>query len=188
MKNLNKTILYSFCAALFLLTCSFLLIPSKNTSGYNKPKPKDGDGSGSSRTNAYVPSYTLGFSSPNTAHFQDSQCTSCSGITNNVLGDSFHSGNEKWIKIVPADNGYLTITGGTSTFDSVFYLTDASGNVITSGDDGWGSGYGTHNYLQPRVQYFVNAGITYYLAVDGTDKYGSPKNGSVLADFLLTSF
>jgi hypothetical protein len=68
-------------------------------------------------------------------------------------------------------------------------LLDASKNLITSADDGYGSGgTGTggilYQYMQPQIQYYATAG-TYYLVVDGTDKVGLATSGTVDVDFSL---
>ena len=192
MKNLNRTIerasmpklnavtpvnrkfIYSLCAALLLLTGTL--------------STKAQCGSGTNRTTDYhcLP-YTLGFSGSNSAYFQDSACTSCSPLTN-TAGDAIHSGSDEWIRIDIADAGYLSIIGGTSDFDSVFYLYDDSENLITSADDGYGASGQTHWWepLQPGITYIsVAANSTYYLRVDGTDKYGEAKSGTVGISYWL---
>jgi hypothetical protein len=145
-------------------------------------------GTGASQSDPYILPYTLGFSSPDTAYFQDSQCTMCSPFVNNY-GDYNNSGNDKYIQLNVADDGYLQIQGGTSDFDSVFYLFDSNWNLITSGDDGAGSGFtvnGTNYlYMQPDIQYYATAG-TYYLIIDGTNKVGMTTSGTVNAYFWLT--
>lgn len=183
MKNLNRTIqkatmptqspvtlvnrkfLYSICAALLLLTCSL--------------STKAQCGSGTSRTDYRCLDYVLGFTGSSLTYFEESACTSCSPLTN-TEGDAIHSGSDKYIKIEVADDGYVTIYGGTSDFDSVFYLYDSSWNLITSADDGTGSSGSVVWWLplQPQIQFYAYAG-TYYLRVDGTDKYGEAKSGTV---------
>ena len=169
--SVNRQFLYSLCAALFLLTCS---LSTKAQSGLDS-------------THTYVLP-TFGFSGSNITFLEDSQCTSCSPFTNNY-GSSLHSGSDKWIQINVADDGYLTIQGGTANFDSVFYLFDSNWNLITSADDGYGSGgTGTggvlYQYMQPQIQYYATAG-TYYLIVDGTDKVGLATSGTVDVEFFL---
>jgi hypothetical protein len=188
MKNLNRTIekaampnpvisvnrkfLYSLCAALFLLTCSLS----------TKAQVSNGYGSGT-KTDPWVMN-TLSFS--DTTAIYDSACTACSPLINDD-GDANHSGPDKWIKIRLADNAYLSIGGGTSEFDSVFRLYDENLNLITSADDGYGStGMVVWQLmLQPQIQYYADAG-TYYLVVDGTDKYGEATSGTVSLAFWIT--
>ncbi|MDB5001906.1 MAG: hypothetical protein JWQ34_131 [Mucilaginibacter sp.] len=168
--SVNRKFLYSLCAALFLLTCSL------------STKAQDG-------TQADPDTVTLGFE-----HKDLTACTSCSPLINNY-GDATHSGTDRWIKITLIDDGYLTINGGTSDFDSVFYLLGSDeSTLLTSGDDGAGSGDNNdHIHLQPLMQYYASAG-TYYLVVDGTDKYiGYPSSwtstsGTVGIYLALTHF
>ncbi|MES2377542.1 MAG: hypothetical protein V4553_13240 [Bacteroidota bacterium] len=150
--SVNRKFIYSLCAALFLLTCSL------------STKAQDGTQSDPD-TLTFGHNYTTYQNHKNT-----SACTSCSPVINDY-GDAIHSGPNRWIKITLIDDGYLTILGGTSDFDSVFYLFDCSKSLITSGDDGEGSGdNNSHYFLQPSIQYYASAG-TYYLVVDATDKY-----------------
>jgi hypothetical protein len=153
--SVNSKFLYSLCAALFLLTCSL------------STKAQNGTGTSDLAT---LP-YTLGFGTGQSRSFSSSQCTSCYPLTNNH-GDPYHSGKDKWIRVDVGSNGYLSILGGTADFDSVFSLYDLSGNLIAYDDDGTGSGDNIgHNALQPWISYqYVTAG-TYYLIIDGTDKY-----------------
>jgi hypothetical protein len=114
-------------------------------------------------------------------NFKDaSACTLCSPVINDY-GDATHSGPNRYIKITLVNDGYLTIYGGTSDFDSVFYLfAGDQTTLLASGDDGHGSpgfGYGP-DPLQPGIETFLGSG-TYYLIVDGTDKYGQATSGTV---------
>jgi hypothetical protein len=167
--SVNRKFLYSLCAALFLLTCSL------------STKAQDG-------TYAHPDTLTFGYDyTQYQNHKQTSACTSCSPLINDY-GDATHSGTDRWIKITLIDDGYLTIHGGTSDFDSVFYLLGSDeSSLLTSGDDGDGSGYNGYNYLQPVMQYYASAG-TYYLVVDGTDKYGWATSGDVEINITLTHF
>ena len=165
VKLVSRLFLSSLCAALLLLTCSL------------STKAQTGTGP----TDLYILPYTLGFGAGQSTYFYDPQCTSCSPHVNNY-GDPYTSGSDKWIQIDVADDGYLGIRGGTSDFDSVFYLFDSSWNLITSADDGHGSGapYG----LQPLIETYVNTG-TYYLIIDGTNKSSQPTSGSMSVEFTL---
>jgi|GEM_PF-5634282 hypothetical protein len=174
--SVNRKFLYSLCAALFLLTCSLSTKAQRYYIG----------------TQADPDTLTFGYDyTQYQNHKQTSACTSCSPLTDAYEpnpANPGHSGTDKWIEITLKDDGYLTIHGGTSDFDSVFYLFDSSMNPITSGDDGDGSGDNNgHNFLQPVIQYYASAG-TYYLIVDGTDKYGWATSGSVGIDITLTHF
>jgi hypothetical protein len=183
MKNLNSTIqkvampkpspvtlvsrklIYSLCAVLLLLTCSL--------------STKAQCGSGTGQTDTRCLPDTLGFTGTYKTYFEESACTSCSPLTN-TYGDAIHSGSDKYIKLVVADYGYVTIYGGTSDFDSVFELFDSSWSSMTSADDGHGSSGSVVWWLplQPQIQFYASPG-TYYLIVDGTDKYGEAKSGTV---------
>ncbi|MGF7082052.1 hypothetical protein [Mucilaginibacter sp. UYCu711] len=174
MKNLNRTIqratipklnrkfLYSLCAALFLLSCSL------------STKAQDG-------TISNPDTVVLGLNHiSNQNEKYTSACTSCSPVTNDY-GDATHSGPNRYIKITIVNDGYLSIYGGTSDFDSVFYLFAADQTTLLAfGDDGYGSpgfGYGP-DPLQAGIDTFLGSG-TYYLIVDGTDKYGQATSGTV---------
>jgi hypothetical protein len=139
------------------------------------------NGTGRDSTDLYVLPYTLGFGAGQYTYFQNAACTLCSPLTNNY---SSSPGADKWIKITVANNGDLEIRGGTSNYDSVFYLFDCNWNLITSADDGHGSGGPIG--LQPRIQTYVTAG-TYHLIVDGSSKSGSswPASGSVNIQYYL---
>jgi hypothetical protein len=168
--TVNRKFLYSLCAVLFLLTCSL------------STKAQDYIG-----TKTDPDTLTFGYDyTKYQNHKQTSACTSCSPLINDY-GDAIHSGTDKWIKITLKNDGYLTIHGGTSDFDSVFYLLGSDeSSLLTSGDDGDGSGDNNgHNFLQPVMQYYASAG-TYYLVVDGTDKYGWATSGDVEITITLT--
>jgi len=211
VKSVSKKTLYSLCGVVCLVTCS-LSTMAKDRFGHFKANPYTltslglgaiedfakshralltGNNSGTDFSNAFELFYHLGFttSATTTSYFQQSSCTSCSPITHNY-GDPTHSGNDMWIHIIVDNAGYLTLRGGTSDFDSFFYLLDSSQNVLATGDDGRGSG-GTgaggvlYQYMQPEIHYYVSAG-DYYLVVDGTDKVGLAKSGTVLIDYELT--
>ncbi|MES2486826.1 MAG: DVUA0089 family protein [Bacteroidota bacterium] len=155
--SVNSKFLYSFCAVLFLLTCSL------------STKAQYGSG----MSDLYVMPYTLGFGAGQSTNVLEGACTSCYPLYHSY-GNPYTSGKDKWIQINIASSGYLSVMGGTSTFDSVFYLFDGSWNLIASDDDGTGSGDNVgHSALQPSItSQYVTAG-TYYLIVDGSTKYTS---------------
>lgn len=188
MKNLNRTIqkatmpkpspgtsvirkfLYSLCAALFLLTCS-LTSNANNAKSFYRSLPGYGygfygavtGGSGTSFSDAYDladnndENHYLGFNSPGDTYFENAVCINCSPLS-----------GVKFLKLYVANDGYVTITGGTASFDSVFELYDSSTSptLIASGDDGYGSSNGGGPGLQPRIQEYLNSGY-YYLKVYG---------------------
>jgi hypothetical protein len=164
-KSVSSKLLYRLCAALFLLTCSL--------------SSKAQYGSGSS--DLYVMPYTLGFGTGQYTSCYNPVHTTDYPLVNNY-GSSYTSGKDKWIQINLASVGTLSITGGTADYDSVFYLFDASWNLIASGDDGTGSGG-----LQPTITRNLYNG-TYYLIVDGSTKSGSswPASGGVSVQYYLT--
>jgi hypothetical protein len=189
--SVNRKFLYSLCAALLLLTCSL----TTNAKSWYSSLPGYGygflyssflytGGTGTSFSDAYdLNDHThsvyhyLGFTSPGETWFTNTPCTSCSPLS-----------GEMFLKLTVADDGYVTISGGTTTydFDSVFDLYDSGYNLITSGDDGVGAGVGNgtnyHPAVQPLIQEYLSAG-TYYLKVYGTAKYGAPATGTVNIDF-----
>jgi hypothetical protein len=167
--TVNRKFLYSLCAALFLLTCSL----TSNAKSFYRSLPGYGygfyygaftGGSGTSFSDAYDlndnsdVNHYLGFSSPGETDFQNAVCINCSPLS-----------GVKFLKLTVANDGYVTIMGGTASFDSVFELYDSSQNLITSGDDGYGS-----NSAQPIIQEYLNSDY-YYLKVYGksTPWYGS---------------
>lgn len=187
--SVNRKIVYSLCFVLCFLICS-LSTKAKSTADYRHSyhygygffySLLSGDNSGKDMSNLFVLP-TFGFSSPNVTSYYGSAQTGSSPYTNNY--GALSSGNDEWIQINLADDGYMRLHGGTSNFDSVFYLFDSTWTLIATGDDGDGSGYGTHNYLQPVIEEYLNAG-TYYLIVDGTNKYGAPTSGDVGLNFIL---
>ena len=157
--SVNRKFLYSLFATLFLLTGSL---------------STKAQGNGTGPTDLYVLPDTLGFTGTHLTQFESSACTSCSPLVNNY-GDPYNGASDKWIEINVADAGYLFIHGGTSDFDSVFYLYDSNWNLINVGDDDTGSGDNVgHSYLQPFFQYiYADANSKYYLIVDGSTKYNS---------------
>ena len=195
----NRTFLYSLCAALFLLTCSlstraksvhllrFKANPYTLTSlglgaivDFERSHRAllSGSNTGYDLANALELPHHLGFSYPNVTSLDTTARTGSSPYTNNY-GDPIHSGPNEWFHIVVADAGYLSLIGGTSDFDSTFFLLSSGGTLLTSGDDGAGSWVGSHPSLQPYISsYYVSAG-DYILVVDGTDKYGVAKSGDM---------
>jgi hypothetical protein len=165
VKSVNSKFLYSLCAVLFLLTCS---LSSKAQYG-------------SSASDLYVMPYTLGFGTGQYTSCYTPVHTTDYPLVNNY-GSLYTSGKDKWIQINLASVGTLSITGGTADYDSVFYLFDASWNLIASGDDGTGSGG-----KQPTITRNLYNG-TYYLIVDGSTKSGSswPASGGVSVQYYLT--
>ena len=166
-RSVNSRFLYSLCAALFLLTCS---LTTKAQTGMGP-------------TDLYVMPYTLGFGPGQYTSCQNAVHTTDYPLTNSY-GNPYTSGNDKWIQINLASTGTLSITGGTADYDSVFYLFDASWNLIASGDDGTGSG--SPHGLQPTITKNLYNG-TYYLIVDGSTKSGSswPASGGVNVQYNL---
>ncbi|WP_214073253.1 pre-peptidase C-terminal domain-containing protein [Mucilaginibacter sp. dw_454] len=202
----NRTFLYSLCAALFLLTCSLSTRAKSVNLRVFKANPYtltslglgaiadfekshrallNGTNSGYDFTNAKDEPNILGFTLPNVTSINSSAQTGSSPFINN-FGDPFHSGPDEWFHIVVADGGYLDLTGGTADFDSFFYLLASDGTtVLTTGDDGAGSGIAGHSYCQPNISYYVSAG-DYYLVVDGTDKFGAAVKGDMSITLRLT--
>jgi hypothetical protein len=194
LTSVNRNFLYSLCAALFLLTCS-LTTHANNTKAWYRSLSGygygffygafDGNNSGSSFGNAYDIAantdfnYTLGFSGTSVTNFRITPCTSCSPLS-----------GEKYLKLTVVDDGYVSISGGTTTydFDSVFDLYDSGQSLIATADDGTGAGVGNgltyHAAVQPLIQEYLSAG-TYYLKVYGTTKYGAPSTGTVNIDFTI---
>jgi hypothetical protein len=157
MRKLNKTTLYSFCAALFLLTCS---LSTKAQDGHNM-------------ANAYLITTTFGTGLTN---WDQTSCyTTGYGLTNSYTGSDNGPGNDKWHKFHVSNYGYIRVVGGTAdqNFDSILHLLDNTGYELAYSDDGAGSGQ-----LQGLIDYFVGPG-DYYYVVDGTDKSGHIKNGAV---------
>lgn len=99
-KSVNRTFLYSVCAALFLLGG---LLSMKAQSG----KAHTGDNSGYDAANAYDLA-PLGIGA--TENYQESHYNSSSSLTNNY-GEN---GNDKWMKITITTYGYLRIAGGST--------------------------------------------------------------------------
>lgn len=184
--SVSSKVLYSLCAVLFLLICS-LSTKASRYHRYHMYHYGYGfyygsiSGTGASRTDPFILD-PLGFGSGDVDNIASYAQTGSSPHSN--LEGGFGSGNDHYIQITLDDDGYLSIFGGTSDFDSVFYLYDSSWTLITSGDDGYGSGDSTHLALQPGIQEYLNAG-TYYLRVDGTDKYGDPTSGDMSIDYWL---
>lgn len=198
VKSLKRRFFYSLSAVLFLLTYSLSSKANSSTSyrhsyhyGYGfYYGTLSGDNSGKDQYNTYLLPFTLGFGSGDVTFNQDFESTGGSGsgsLTNNY-GDPYTSGIDKYLELTVNNDGYVTIQGDQSEFDSVFYLFDSSWNLITSGDDGVGSGDSNgHLALQPSIVEYLSAG-TYYIIVDGTNKYGDPTSGDILINFSIQAF
>ncbi|MES2807086.1 MAG: hypothetical protein V4619_00575 [Bacteroidota bacterium] len=178
VKSVISKFIYSLCAALFFLTCSL--------SAMAQPGTAPSSGSGTPSDICVLPTLTTSY-----PWHQESACTSCSPLTNDHTASP---GADKWIEINIGSYGYLSIFGGTSDFDSIFYLFDSSWNPITTADDGQGSGDNVgHSYLQPEITYiWVAPGDKFYLIVDGNNKYTSwpgtswtSTSGTVNIDYVL---
>jgi hypothetical protein len=191
VKSVNRKFFYSLCAALCFLTCSLSAKAANYRSMYGYGYgffygSQTGDNSGKDMSNAYLLPFTLGFGTNDVTYNQDTERTGVSPLSN-IYGDPIHSGNDKYLQLTVNDDGYVTIQGDESEFDSVFYLFDSNWNLITSGDDGAGSGDSNHDALQPWIVEYLNAG-TYYVIVDGTDKYGDATSGDMLINFSIQAF
>ncbi|GAA4104997.1 hypothetical protein [Mucilaginibacter panaciglaebae] len=194
VKSASRKLICSLLTVLFLLTCSLSTMAKSGFTyrhlyhyGYGFfYGSQTSDNSGKDMSNPYLLPFTLGFGTNDVTYNQDTERTGSSPFVNNY-GDPTHSGNDKYLQLTVNDDGYVTIQGDESEFDSVFYLFDSSWNLITSGDDGAGSGDPNHLALQPWIVEYLTAG-TYYVIVDGTDKYGDATSGDMLINFSIQAF
>ncbi len=82
-------------------------------------------------------------------------------------GNIYVAGSSVYYRFVPSATAYYTIETSGSV-DTVGYLFDATGNQLTSNDDGGSTGY---NF---RMSYQLVAGRSYYIRVTG---YGTSVGG-----------
>jgi hypothetical protein len=157
--SVNRTFLYSLCAAFLLLT------------GLLSMKAIDGDNNGDGQGNAYtIPDMTLGVNE----YYWESNYNSYSPLTN-TYGDPIHSGSDKWLKVTIYSYCYLQISTGSqdnNDFDPVLHLLDENADELSTNDD---SGLGPYA-ASAQIGYYVSPGV-YYIILDGTDKNGHEKNG-----------
>lgn len=158
--SVNRTFLYSLCAAFLLLT------------GLLSMKALPGDENGDGPANAYtIPDMELGVNE----NYWESNYNSYSPLTN-TYGDPIHSGSDKWLKVTINSYCYLNISTGSQSsndFDPVLHLVADDGYTELAFNDD--SGLGPYT-ASAYIGYYVSPG-TYYIILDGTDKNGHEKNG-----------
>jgi hypothetical protein len=150
--SVNRTFLYSLCAAFLLLT------------GLLSMKALTGDGSGHDRNNAYeLPDLQLGVNENDweTHYTSDSPFENLDGTP----------GNDKWLRVHILSSSYLTISTGSQSdndFDPVLYLYAEDGETLLDMNDD--SGLGPYT-ASAQINTFVSSGY-YYIKIDGTNKNG----------------